>query len=104
MPTQRMSASASGGAAALPSAWSDVVKRLLQEIEAAGELGVGDRQRRQQPQHVAVRAAREQDEAALERRRCDGGGELATLLAELERAHGPEAAVLAHGIVRARDR
>ena len=37
-----------------------------QELEPAVELVVGDGQRRQQPDHVAVEAAGEQEQAALE--------------------------------------
>src|SRR5438128_1964643 len=72
-----------------------VDKRLLQELQTALELVVGDRQRGQQAHDVAVRAAAEQEQPALEGGARDRGRELRILLDELERAHRPESAMLA---------
>src|SRR5688572_7748864 len=74
-------------------------KRLLQERQPAFELVVADGQRRQQPDHVAVEAAREQQQPAVERLGGDPLRELGTLLRELEREHRAEAANLADRVV-----
>src|SRR3954451_2290631 len=78
-----------------PLAGACVAKRLLEEAEAALELLVCRGERRQQPDDVAVEAAREQDEPLLACRRRDGLRRLTVSLDELQREHRPEAAHLA---------
>src|SRR6476659_3557110 len=60
-PTMRMSMSAAALAI-------DGRERLLEQGQSVLQLLVGDRQRREQPDHVAVETAREQEQAALEGR------------------------------------
>src|SRR5689334_19988751 len=64
MPRRRTAATAAG-ASTSGSAGACVAKRLLQDGESALELLVGRRERRQQPDDVAVQAAREKNEAAI---------------------------------------
>src|SRR3954471_18527253 len=78
-----------------PLAGACVAKRLLEEAETALELLVCRGERRQQPDDVAVEAAREQDEPLLACGRGDGLRRLTVSLDELEREHRPEAAHLA---------
>src|SRR6266566_5146678 len=72
-----------------------VAKRLLEDRESALELLVRSRERRQQPDDVAVEAAREEDQPFLARRGRDRLRGLAVLLCELEREHRREPAHLA---------
>src|SRR6266540_91647 len=71
-----------------------VAKRLLQQIESAVELLVGDRERHEDADHVAVDPAGEENEAALACNRSDTGSEVGRLLRELEREHRAEPAHL----------
>src|SRR5262245_7804943 len=71
------------------------VKRLLQELEAAVEILVADRERREQADHVPVEAAGEEQQAALEGGRDDRRGAVRRAFGELERQHRPEPAHLA---------
>src|SRR5579862_3691391 len=72
-------------------------KAGLQDVQSAIELLVGDRQRRQEPDHVAVDTAGEEHESALAR----GPGDACCLssgpLGKLDREHRPEAADVAAG-------
>src|SRR5947207_10757588 len=66
-----------------------------EDVQAALELLVGRGERRQQPDHVAVEATREEQESVLPGLRRDGPRHLAGTLDELDRAHRPEASGLA---------
>src|SRR5262249_25389614 len=91
------------------SAGAGVDKRLLQDLETPGEIVVVDDQRDEDADHVAVRAAREEDQASLSGVRGRLLGELrGRLLAlavgdELEGEHRAEAAHLADLVDAARD-
>ena len=74
-------------------------QRTVRGGEAAVELRVRDGQRGQQPEHVAVETAREQEQAPLEGRGGHGLGEVWALVAQLEREHRAEAAHLADLLV-----
>src|SRR5437868_2165251 len=99
MPAQRTSGTPPGEAltstASAGRSSTCVDKRLLQELETVLQLVVGDRQRGQQANDVAVGAAAQQEQTALEARARDRRGESRRLLDELERSHGAEAPVLA---------
>src|SRR2546423_13058258 len=70
-------------------------ERLLENVQAALELLVGRRQRRQQSDHVAVEPARKQQESVLARLRRYCLRHLARLLGELNCQHRAEAPDLA---------
>ena len=77
---------------------STCAQRGLERVEPVGQVAVLDRDRRQQPDHVAVEPAREQQQPALTRGGDHGGGQLRLRRAvrdELEREHRAEAAHVA---------
>src|SRR3954449_10456693 len=84
-------------------------ERALEELESAREILVGDSERGQQADDVAVQAAAEQQQALLAG--CDRSGldkrrrrRLSVAMAdELERAHRAEAAGVANGGDAGRD-
>src|SRR5579885_3549347 len=76
-------------------------KAGFQDVEAALELLVADRERRQQPDHVSVDAAGEQHEPAFARLRRDAGGLVAGAFGQLDREHRAEPT---HVAARGRDR
>src|SRR5438132_13845383 len=84
-----------------------VAKRLLQEIEPATELLVGDRERHEDADHVAVDAAGKENEPPLPGRRRDRGCEVGRRLRELDRehrakpAHLPRQVALSHKVLEA---
>src|SRR6266542_5435277 len=85
-----------------------VAKRLLQQIESAVELLVGDRERHEDADHVAVDPAGEENETPLASGGGDTGSGVRRLLRELEREHRPEPAhlvqqvALSHKVLEAR--
>src|SRR4029077_3401234 len=91
------------------SAGGGVDKRLLQELETPGEIVVVDDQRDEDADHVAVGAAREEDQPSLPGAPSRLLGELRSwLLAlavghELEGEHRADAAHLAPGLDGRRD-
>src|SRR3954470_11947762 len=96
IPRRRTAAAVAAGASTAGSAGACVAKRLLQDRQAPLELLVGRGERGEEPDHVSVEAAREEDEPALA---CSGGHRLRCLtgpLDELEGEHRAEAAHLAH--------
>src|SRR6266550_5441064 len=97
MPASRTSISAGGTgcAADSDSASAGVAKRFLQQVEAALEQHVVDREGHEDANDVSVNTAREEDQAAVTCRRRHGLGEIGRELGELEREHGAEAAHLA---------
>src|SRR5690242_459491 len=52
----------------IPATATSAAKAALEDVESLLEIVVGDRERHEDPDHVAVEAAREQNEAALTRR------------------------------------
>src|SRR4051794_39144278 len=102
MPLSRTAGlAASRSSAALAGAC--VAKGFLQDPETALQLLVRGRERREQADHVAVEAAREQHEPLLPRCRRDRFGGVAALLCQLEREHRAEAAHLADDRMPRRD-
>src|SRR5438876_8442544 len=99
MPASRTSISAAGMgcAAGSDSASAGVAKRFLQQVEAALEQHVVDREGHEDTNDVSVDTAREEDQAAVTCRRRHGLGQVGRRFAELEREHGAEAAHLADG-------
>jgi hypothetical protein len=82
---------------------ASVAKCLLQQAEPALELLVRCGQRRQEPDDVAVEAAREEEQPLLECRRGRRLGRRRGRLAQLEREHRAEPAHLADERVAGRD-
>src|SRR5579862_3919165 len=76
----------------IPVSWTSAAKAGLQDVEAALELVVGDRERGQQPDHVAVDPAGEEHQTALVRRVRDTVRLVAVSLRELDREHRAESA------------
>src|ERR687892_1961554 len=77
-----------------------LLERVFPDAERLVELGVGDDERRQDADAVAVDAGLEQEEAALRSRLDDGGGEVGGRLAfltDLDREHRAEAADVGNG-------
>src|SRR5919199_1570978 len=80
-PTRRTSAGAVAGAASGSARGSvRVAKRLLQDVEAAVELLVGHHERDEDPDHVPVQAAGQEDQPTLARGCGRRGRELRRLL------------------------
>src|SRR5438128_2603378 len=103
MPASRTSISAAGMgcAAGSDSASAGVAKRFLQQVEAALEQHVVDREGDEDTNDVSVDTAREEDQAAVTCRRRHCLGQVGRGLGELEREHRAEAAHLADsGIAR----
>src|SRR5207244_11908093 len=98
MPVSRtsISAAAMGGAAGSDSASAGVAKRFLQQVEAALEQRVVDREGDEYANHVSVDTAREEDQAAVTCCRRHGFGQVGRRLGQLEGEHGAEAAHLAY--------
>src|SRR6058998_3801639 len=94
MPVSR-TAGVAAGACCAGSAGACVAKRFLQDGESPLELLVRRREWRQEADHVAVQAAREDDQPLLARGGGHGAGRVGTLFGELEREHRAEAADLA---------
>src|SRR5262249_45359806 len=65
--------------------------RFGEDVQAAFELIVGRRQRRQQPDYVAVEAAREEQQSLLTSLGRDRLRDVARTLDELDSPHRPEA-------------
>src|SRR5690348_10851867 len=87
-------------AGAIPNPYSaaagaSVAKGLLQQAEPALELLVRCSERRQEPDHVSVQAAREEEQPLLEGSRSRRLRRVGRRLAQLEREHRAEAAHLA---------
>src|SRR6476660_7783879 len=97
MPVSRTSISAAGmGCAAdFDSASAGVAKRFLQQVEAALEQHVVDREGDEDTNDVSVDTARKEDQAAVTGSRSHGLRPMGRGLSELEREHGPEPAHLA---------
>src|SRR5258705_662610 len=76
----------------IPSQRTSADKQALEDVEAALELLVADRERDEDADHIAVDAAREQHQALLPRLGRDARRFLAVLLAQLDRDHRTEAA------------
>src|SRR3954447_17367656 len=74
---------------------ASVAKCLLQQAEPALELLVRCGQRRQEPDHIPVEAAREEEQPLVERGRRRCLRRVGCRLAELERQHRAETAHLA---------
>src|SRR5438105_282013 len=106
IPTQWTSGVEGAGVGAASTSGSSrtcVAKCFLQQLEPPPQLLVGDRKRRQQADHVAVRPAGQEQQAALVGRLDHGRREGGRLLGQLERAHRAEPAVLADGGDAGRD-
>src|SRR5512141_3065126 len=102
MPLSRTAGVAAGASrAALTGAC--VAKRLLQNREPSLQLLVRRREWRQEPDHVSVEPAREEDEPLVARRRRHGFRSVAVLFRELEREHRAEAAYFADDRLPCRD-
>src|SRR3954468_10875499 len=94
IPRRRTAAAVAAGASTAGSAGACVAKRLLQDREPAFELLVCRGQRRQEPDHVSVEAAREEDEPALACSSRDRFRRLAGAFGELDCEHCAESAHL----------
>src|SRR6266516_3571195 len=105
MPASRTSISAAGTrcAACSDSASAGVAKRFLQQVEAALEQHVVDREGDEDANDVSVDTAGEEDEAAVTRRRRHCFGKFGPRLGELEREHRAEAAHLADRRIACRE-
>src|SRR6266576_4213298 len=101
MPVSRTSISAAGMgcSAGSDSASAGVAKRFLQQVEAALEQRVVDREGDEYANHVSVDTAREEDQAAVTCRRRHCFGQVRRRLGQLEGEHGAEPAHLAYGCI-----
>src|SRR5438093_13499643 len=86
------------------SASVGVAKRFLQQVEPAPEKRVVNRERHEDADHVAVDAAREQDQTAFARRSRDRLREVRARVGQLEGEHRaeptcfPEQVALSHKV------
>src|SRR5262249_19579493 len=94
MPLRRTAGTAAGRSSA-GSAGACVANRLIQDRQATLQLFVSGRERRQQTDHAAVEAAREEHEAVLTRACRECLRRVAVALGQLEREHRAEAPHLA---------
>src|SRR6266550_3632806 len=101
MPASRTSISAAGMgcSAGSDSASAGVAKRFLQQVEAALEQRVVDREGDEDANHVSVDTAGEEDQAAVTCSRRHGFGQVGRRLDQLEGEHGAEPPHLAYGCV-----
>src|SRR5882762_10712554 len=78
----------------IPSADTSAAKETLEDVEAALELCVSDREWDQDPDHVPVDAARQEHQPLFARLLRDARRLLAVLLRQLDRDHRAETAYL----------
>src|SRR4051812_44138222 len=81
----------------MPSTLTSAAKEPFEDVETALELVVVDRERDEDADHVAVDAAREEQQALLAGRGGDARRLVAVLVGQLDRHHRPEAAHLRAG-------
>src|SRR3954454_20257554 len=81
----------------IPSTRTSAAKAALEDVEAALELVVADRKRDEDADHVAVHAARQEQQPLLPRLTRDPRRRLAVLFRQLDRDHRAEAAHLRPG-------
>src|SRR5438477_3551137 len=74
----------------IPATATSAAKAALEDVEPLLEIVVGDRERHQDPDHVAVQAAGEEDEPAVACLRRDPRRLLAVSFRQLEGEHRPE--------------
>src|SRR2546423_10658145 len=78
----------------IPATATSAAKAALEDVESFLEIVVGDRERHEDPDHVAVETAGEEHEPAFARRGGDSRRLVAVSLGQLECQHWPEASHL----------
>src|SRR2546423_1016165 len=78
----------------IPATATSAANAALEDVEPLFEIVVGDRERYEDPDHVAVEPTGEKDEPSVARGRRDACRLLAVPLGQLEREHRPEPAHL----------